>query len=279
MKRLLILLVGLSLCTLTIVPLTSLRKAKPPAERLGYIPSPEVLYFGSLDHRLFVSELLFFNSIFYYGSLVENQKSRPDYERLYYFLDVATRLNPYNIDCYYFGQAVLTWDAGMAKEMNRLLERGARKRTWDFYLPLFLGFNNFYFLSEYDKAAQYTEMAAKLSPQNSYLITLAARLYYQSDKTDYAIEYLKATYELTKNQAVRKSILVRLEALEKIALLERAVKLYQQKFGKPPTLITELVESGIIKKIPKDPYGGEFYFDQRDGRIKTTSNLANPGGK
>jgi tetratricopeptide (TPR) repeat protein len=167
----------------------------------------------------------------------------------------------------------------MVREMNAILERGAAKRAWDFYLPFFLGFNYSYFLSDYDKAAKYMALAAKLNPKADFLVSLTGRLYYQANKTDLAIEYLTVMYHEAKSESIKKSLLVRIDALERIALLEKAVKRFEATIGHPPQELTDLLRARILKKIPDDPYGGVFYFDVRENMVKTTSNLADIGRK
>jgi len=279
MKRLLCLVVGLLLLVPSLLSLTALRKAAPPPERLGVKPSFEATYFTSLEYRYLLSELLFYDAVFYYGSMLERPKERPDYWMIAKYIDSATRLNAYNIDAYYFGQAVLTWDAGMAKDMNVILERGAQRRTWDFYLPFFLGFNYAYFLQDYQKAAHYMELSAKLNPRMTFLPNYVGRLYYEANKTEQAIQYLKVIYEGTFNQAVRKGLLMRISALESIQFLEGAVQKFEKQTGHPPAELNELVRAGILKKLPPDPYGGTFYYDRSDGRIKTTSKMALQGAE
>lgn len=279
MKRLLFLVFGLILLVPSLALLSKARRNTPPAERLGYLPSFEVAYFSSLEYRLLVSELIFYNATFYYGGALDNPKERPDFARMFKYVNTATRLNPYNIDPYYFGQAILTWDAGMVKEMNGLLARGAAKRTWDFYLPFFLGFNCSYFLNDFDAAAKYMARAAELDQNSSFLVSLAGRLYYQADKTELAIQYLTRMYRGMRNEAMKKAVRTRIDALERIALLERGVKAYTDRTGHAPHVLSDLVHSGVLKDIPTDPYGGTFYYDQHDGRVKTTSNLADPRSK
>jgi len=277
MKRGMILFASILLCGFTLVSLTQTRKVMPPEERLGYIPSPEFTSISSLEYRLLVSELLFYKTTFYFGSVSDRPGKKPDYKRMHIFLDTSTQLNPYNIDSYYLAQAILTWDAGMIREVNPLLERGITKRTWDFYLPLFLGFNYSYFLGEYEKAAEYYARAAKLNPNDSFLSTLSARYLYQANKTEQAIEYLKSLYVgMSKNESVRKPVRMRIDALERIVFLEKGVRMFRERTGNNPGSLEDLVSGGILKQIPPDPYGGRFFLDLRDGRVKTTSNLANP---
>ncbi len=51
-----------------------------------------------------------------------------------------------------------------------------------------------------------------------------------------------------------------------------SIKFISKKFGYCPKILQELKQKGIIAKIPKDPYEGEFYIE-KDCRIWTTSNL------
>jgi hypothetical protein len=276
MKWLVALSVGLLLLIPSFSALTDIRRNTPAPERLGYIPSFEVAFFSSLEYRLLISELLFYDAIFYYGTMMERPKERPEFERIFKYVNTSTRLNPYNIDSYYFGQAILTSEAGMVREMNALLLRGLPKRNWDFYLPFFLGFNYSYYLHEYGNAAKYMARAAELNPAEGYLASLTGRLYYQANKTDLAIQYLKTMAKGVKNAAVKKSLEVRIDAFERIAFLENAVKLYESRTGKYPAELNDLVRGRVLKGIPPDPYGGEFYIDPTDRSIKTTSNFAAP---
>jgi len=157
-----------------------------------------------------------------------------------------------------------------------MLKRGFKARNWDFYLPFFAGFNYSYFLNDPGPAAEYMAEAARLNPRATYLPTLAGRLYHQANKTDLAIRYLKVVYEGTINEAIRKDIHVRIGALEASAFLDDAVKKFEAQKGHPPADISDLVKGNILKGIPPDPYGGQFYIDRSDGRVKTTSNMAFP---
>lgn len=276
MKRLLCLCLGVLLVS-TLPWLTASRQAALSPEKLGYKPSFEVTYFSSLEYRYLLSQLLFYDATFYYGAMLEKPGERPDYLMMGSYIDYATRLNAYNIDAYYLGQAILVWEAGLVKDMNVMLERGVKRRNWDFYLPFFLGFNHAYFLNDPKKGAEYMSLAAKLNPRMTFLPTYVGRLYYQADKTEQAIQYLKVVYEGTFDLALRKSILVRISALESIQFLEGAVKKFEQKTGRRPAELSELLNAGILKGIPPDPYGGHFYYDHSDGRVKTSSKMALQG--
>jgi len=158
---------------------------------LLYLPPKEIMQIVSLDYKNLVSELLFFRAIVYFGDKVET-KVMPNWHWIYKAMETSTYLDPYNIDSYYFTEAVLAWDAKAPKEANIILERGAKFRNWDWYIPFFMGFNSFYFLKDNKEAAKWFSEAAKI---NKEVAPIAAKFYYKVNETALAIAFLKKMYE------------------------------------------------------------------------------------
>jgi tetratricopeptide (TPR) repeat protein len=146
-------------------------------------------------------------------------------------------------------------------------------RSWDWHLPFFYGFNQFYFLKKPEEAAIYLSKAYQLNPKNEFLPTLIARLYYQADETEVAIDFLEEMIRNSKSEKLRKWMSIRLQAFRIVAFLEDATVRYQERYKRRPRKLQALVAGGILKAIPPDPYGGEFYLDDQ-GRVSTTSNFA-----
>jgi len=271
-KRILALLVCAGCLVAAYLPLTELRDARPPQARLGFFPPAPVIKALGADQYQFLSHVISLKCLFYFGSLTEEEQPVPEWNRLYEALYTATRLDPYNMDAYYFAQAVLTWDAGMVRQAVDLLEYGFAHRTWDWYLPFFLSFDYAFFLKDYANAGQYMAKAAALNPQG-WFATLAARYFYEANRTALALAYLKEMIATAGNDAVRQQLMVRAEAFERILTIEEAVSAYRERFHRRPRDLGELVQGGFIGRIPADPYGGFFYLDQ-EGRVRTTSKLA-----
>ena len=275
-------IVVLLIATILFIPIygkvVSLTEEQPLEEKLGYLPQKEIMKVGALDHKALLSEWLFFKTIVYYGGMLEdgkNEKRNTEYDNIYRFLDTATFMDPYNIDAYYFAQAVLTWEHGKVRETNLLLERGLQYRKWDFYLPFFLGFNNFYFLKDYKAASQYMKQVALLT-RNSLAANLAARYFYESDETEIAITFLKFMIDKTWDENIRKTLALRLKALEGIDFLAEGEKRFRRLYHRRPRDIEEMARKGIIDRLPVDPYGGKFYIDKK-GKIRTTSDFVQRG--
>jgi len=271
MKRFAVVFLALMLCAYFFHEVDRRRQAAAPSPRLMLLPSKEMTRVVSFGNEILAAQLIFYNSMFFVGSL-ERPPSIPTLRELYHTLDTVTYLDPYNMDGYYFANALLSWNPSLLEPLNELILRGMAHRPWDWQLPFFYGFNQFYFLKKPKEAAVYFERAYQLNPKNTFLPTFIARLYYQADATKTAIAFLEEMIRTTENKKLKKFMLVRLEALQAVSLLEHAVKLYVNKYGTNPRSLGDLVGSRLLKEIPSDPYGGEFYLDEK-GRVRTTSKF------
>lgn len=281
MKQALICLALIFLYLWLMGPFTVYMQQKPYAEKLGYVATPEVLQFVAADQSPIVSAGLVFKVLVYFGTLVEMAQNKiylpPDYPGMFKLIQGALRLDPYNMDGYYFSQAILTWDVGRIKDANALLEYGMKYRTWDWYLPLFAGFNYGYFLKDYENAAKYYKKASELSGADLYT-RLAARYMYESGNTAHAISYLSVMVKNARNEAIKKSFEVRLAALQGIYQIEQALEQWKESHSTPPDSVLHLQREGYLNDIPLDPYGGDFYIDA-DGMVKTTSQMSYAGAE
>lgn len=249
---------------------------RPVAIKLGYTPAAEVQQLLAGEHRLALSELSVVKTLFYFGSLVEGWKNQvmlpPEYFNMYKTIETAVKLDPYNMDAYYFAQSAFTWEVGRARDVNALLDYGMRYRTEDWHLPYFAGFNAAFFLQEYDQAAQYMERAAQLSDQ-PLLASLASRYFYEAGRTELGIAYLQGMIEQEHDPQQKRAYELRLEALVATSTIETALTEWRQLHNDDPQNISELHSTGLLAQVPHDPYGGEFFLDA-EGRVRTTSKFA-----
>lgn len=257
-------------------PFTHYLATRPVAVRIGYIPRPQALRGMAADHRGDLAAFLVLKTMLYFGSLGDHPANQvevpPDYHGMYDLLTAAMKLDPYNMDSYYFAQAFMVWDLKRIKEANGLLEYGMKYRTWDWYLPFFAGFNNAFFLKDYPKAAEYYKRVAELTG-SQLSVSLTGRYLYQSGQTDLAIGYLSAMEKSATNAAVKKAYAERLDAFKKVRAIEKASDRFRTEHGRGPGSLAELVAKGYLERLPEDPYGGEFYLD-REGRVRSTSDFA-----
>lgn len=251
-------------------------RSKPVQEKLGYVPSVKVIKALGVDQKELLGAGLVMKVMMYYGGLFGQQEkvvATPfDYAGMSRMLHGAVKLDPYNMDAYYFAQAFLVWDAGQIKVANDLLDYGMQYRTWDWYLPFFSGFNHGYFLNEYDKAADYYRKAGELSGEPLF-ISLTGRYLQEAGQTELAIGYLKGMLATARDELARKSFTTRLKAFEEVRRIELARDRYREKTGRLPESVDELLKGGCLAPPPVDPYGGQFFLDET-GKVSTTSKFA-----
>ncbi len=187
-------------------------------------------------------------------------------------LETITDLDPYFWDAYLFSEMFLAWGAGRIKEANQLLLKGTRYLPENYRLFYYLGFNYYYFLKDNKSASRYFMEAAKLPGCSSYVARLAARLSVYSFQHRDGIVFLQDMLKNTKDKSVRDQFEMRILTLEKMEFLEKKIDKYERIYRTYPNSLNDLVVSGLIDKIPEDPYGGKFMIMQ-NGRVYTTSNM------
>lgn len=263
---------------LLLAPFAAFMAERPVEVKLGYLPHPQILKVLVADQRLAFAEAAVIKVLFYFGTLIDkfqqNLIIRPEYLNMYRTLETAAQLDPYNVDSYYFAQAAFTWELGRVRDVNALLEVGLQRRTWDYWLPFYVGFNNAYFLKDYAAAARYMQLAAERSGDPLFT-KLAARYFYESKQTDLGLTFLDAMIAQAKDKAVKETYRIRRDALLAIAQIEEALSRFRTASGRHPGTLQELMSAGFLDAIPADPYGGTFFIDE-DGRVRSTSKLAAP---
>ena len=93
-----------------------------------------------------------------------------------------------------------------------------------------------------------------------------------ANRTKDAITFLKSVILETQDSYMNEYLKKRLISLQIIDYLEGKLKLYEKQHGKSAGKLEQLIMAGLIKKIPRDPYGGTFYL-LPTGRVYTTSKL------
>jgi len=88
----------------------------------------------------------------------------------------------------------------------------------------------------------------------------------------FSFEYTKEKLNNAKDKNMKHYLENELKHYENLLVLTEAAEKYREKFGKTPDReLAELVKSRIINVIPEDIYGGEYIFDEVDGKVKTST--------
>lgn len=241
----------------------------------GYVIPSRYSRILALGNQGLLSDFLFLKASTFFGGRAGNDKtlSRVDWQYFIDSLEAVTDLDPYFVDPYFLAEGLLAWDAGLPEEANKLLEKGTKYRTSDWRLPFFIGFNHFYFLGNYGKAADYIMTASRLPGSPDYFPTLAARLAYYGGKSKTALLFLRQMLEESSNPVLKSRMEKRLLALERAVAIEETLDRFKVKEGRMPASLDELVSRGYVEMLPEDPYGGKWGVLD-NGRVFSTSRFA-----
>ncbi|MHB8844642.1 MAG: hypothetical protein ACYC7L_07800 [Nitrospirota bacterium] len=250
------------------------RKKLPQGEDYAVvIPSP-VLKIAALEFPGFASDILFLRTMVFMGGTQQRteQPRVKEWEWKWFVgtLENATELDPYFFDPYYYANAFLPWDAGMVVAANRLIEKGNRFRTWDWMMPFFIGFNEFYFVGNDGKAADYLMEASRRPGGNPMFASIASRLALKGNRTETAVLFMEELHGKTEDPELKELYARRIKALHGMLVIEKAVSIYKKTYRKVPSTIDDLVRRNILVRLPEDPYGGRFYLDE-EGDVKSTT--------
>lgn len=260
-----------------IYPFTSYLSSRPVVNKVGLIPDAEILKITAGDQRYLLSEWAVFKVMLYFGEMYSSNDNKlklpPEYGNMARMLTNAVKLDPYNLDAYYLIQAAFVWDVkNVATDVNNLLIYGMKYRNWDYNLPFFAGFNAAYFLHNYRDAADFMKKAALLSGDPLFA-NLAARYFHEAGRTELGIVFINSMEQGAKDKKLKKTYQTRKEALVGAQIIADAVARFREKHQRYPVSVGELREQGFLDKIPKDPYGGQYYLNEK-GNVGTTSKFA-----
>ncbi len=270
-----ILLTGLAF-TILLTPTVHTFREQHLQERIsnfGHLPS-SALSALALEFKGITADYLFLKLTTFTGSKIQQnlKLNKDELDLVLLGLEKITDLDPNFWDPYVFAEAELAWGAGKAEELEPLLLKAAKYKTDDYRPYYFLGFNRYFFLKDTAKAAEYLRAAATKPGVPDYLKNLAARLSLYGNQTALGVAFLQDLLHETQSEGTRAYLNNRLDAMQSILTLEKAVLAYYKKFNKKPTSVEDLFTSGLISEIPKDPYGGKWFI-MSNGRVYSTSKL------
>ena len=236
-------------------------------EKFVTLPKGEYLKPVVLGYEQLVADIIWLQAIQVIG---EDTVTPNGYDWIYHALDVVTTLDPEFSYAYQLGGVTLSVLGRAPEKSNALLLKGMRVNPDIWQIPFYIGFNNFFYLNDYVRAAEFMAKASELPGHPAYLPKLAARLYVQAGDPDVALEFLLRMSKETGDEKVRETLGERIKEVivERDAkLLEKAINGYRNIYKSYPERLIELVERGIIAELPREPFGGYYYFNPVDGRV------------
>jgi hypothetical protein len=236
---------------------------------LAYFPSGRFLDQAAIEYQNVAADFVWLRAIQYYGHHLMTDRK---YEWLGHVFDILTTLDPRFVGAYHLGSMTLAWDAKQPSEAMKMLVDGMKANPMDWQLPFDAGFISYMLFEDYEAAAHFFDIASRLPDAWQVTARWAAVSMAKAGRADVARQMWLDIYQGTENRALRALALRQLRHLvleDGLAKLQQAVDRFREGKGRLPLGFSELVQSGLLDRMPEEPYGGRFYLD--GGAVRTTT--------
>jgi tetratricopeptide (TPR) repeat protein len=256
---------------LTLMQVDRLRTGASLQEVL-YVTSPKALKRLSLGYDGLLADIYWTRAVQYFGN--KHHVLARSYTLLAPLLEITTYLDPHLVIAYEFGADFLSPQppdgAGQPERAIQLVENGIRSNPNEWRLYYDLGFIYYLELHDYPNAAEAFSRGAERPGAHPFLKILAAKMAQNAGEIETARMLWITTFESASDKQIKLNAAAHLKALqsdENVLILEKLVRLYQQRSGSMPASLADLVYANMLRDIPLDP-AGHAYKLLADGRIE-----------
>lgn len=277
-----LLAVALVLLVAAAVALEAVRDARygepQPAESVLYIRSAAFLQRASLSNTSLLADVYWIRAIQYYGGTRRAKDVQKRYDLLYPLLDIVTSLDPRFTIAYRFGSVFLAerypGGAGRPDLAIRLLEKGRAADPLKWQYDFDLGFVYYWFLQDFDRAAEAFNRGALVKDAPWWMRSMAAIIKGTSGDRRGARMLWQQIRDTAETDWVRTNAdlrLAQLDALDQIDQLQRMVSEFVRRTGQRPGSWDALVRIGWLRGVPLDPSGVPYALEPAAGRVTVST--------
>lgn len=220
----------------------------------------------SLGYDSLLADIYWTRTVQYYGGVVATHGK--NLNLLWPLLDITTALDPQLIVAYRFGAVFLSEPAprglGRADLAVELVKRGTAANPQEWRLYTDMGFLYYWFLHDYAGATSAYLTASKIPNSPYWVPIMAARMSEGGDQLGTSQLLWSQVYETTENPTIKSQALRHLKGLKALQVegdIDQITAEYQKKFGHPPASMKDLLDAGMIKRLPLDPDGYPYRLD------------------
>lgn len=253
--------------------LDSSRYSGDVREELMYFPSGKYFSLLAPGFQTLLSDLLWLRGIQYYG---EHRKTDREYLLAEHIFSTITDADPHFISAYRFGGFVLAQDVGDVAAAIDLMRKGIRSNPgrWE---PFFdLGFLYFSVLRNNSLAAHYFRLASRNPGAPDIAKRFSAFAFMKAGKLEVSKAIWEELYRSSQNPVIREAAsnaLMNIEIDETCQILEKATRVFFENMGRYPSDLDELVSLGYVANIPKDRFGGFYFFEPESKKVLSSSRV------
>lgn len=252
----------------------SYRVTSDRAQAAGRGNSPSVL--GAISRRPALSfgfsnllgDLVWLEAVQVSGN---RKMTRNDYDRLSDLLSTVIRFDPRFVVPYLLGGILLGDSPGHAGAALDLLAQGARQFPSEWRFPFYTGYIKYFSLGNPEEGGMALLRAARVPGSPAYFPLLASRMLAEGNRPDTALAFLQemTARETDPRRKVSLEERIRRVIVERdLQAMEMAIAEYASRVGAPPRNLADLVQSGMLARIPEEPYGGRYLLTP-DGGVRS----------
>lgn len=236
-----------------------------------YLPEERYVRLVTLGFNRFFSNVLWFQTVNYFGKQFTGSK---DYRWLSQMCDLVIGLNPEAHHVIEFCGTLLAWEAKSPEESTRILTKAIALHPNEWRYLYLRGFNYWYFLED-PKAASEDFMNASQRPNApAFLAGIASRLLISGNNAQSAVDFLRIAIERTNDTNARIALHEKLQRAilgRDLELLRNGLRIYEMKHGKKAKALIDLINGKVLTRLPSEPFGGEYVYDEEQGTVESTS--------
>lgn len=266
-----------------LVPLVPLLQDRIDAQLGAYRATEEALYLWSGSHvkRLvpgfedLAADVYWLRTVQYFGGqrLFSREKK---FELLLPLIEITTTLDPRLVIAYKYGATFLCEQppegAGRCDQGMAVLEKGVAAMPNDWRLRQDLGFFQYIFMNDPQKAARILLQASELPGAAFWLKNLAAMVLAKGKQRESARAIWRAIYEGSEGP-MRDNALEHikvLDAYDAADYVQSLVAEFERRAGRRPETLDELRSAGLTRGPAVDGSGAPFLYDRQSGTVRVS---------
>ncbi|HXG87936.1 MAG TPA: hypothetical protein VNJ02_06335 [Vicinamibacterales bacterium] len=256
--------------------------AYEPATPVMWLRAGPAIKKMSLGFDPLLADIYWMRTVIYFGQQRLSKVADKNYDLLYPLLELVTTLDPRFTVAYRFGAVFLSESLpdgpGRPDQAVALLQRGiaASPERWEYYHSV--GFTYYWSYRDTAAAGEWLEKAAAVPHAPLWLRSTAALMRQEAGDRQAARILWVQLAESADNAsltALARSRVSQFDAMDAIDALNEAVWRFEARMGRPARGWNELIQYGVLRRVPTDPAGVPFVFDtfNEDVRLSEKSPL------
>jgi len=242
-----------------------------PMEDVLLISSPEFLKRASLGYSGLLADIYWMRVVQYFGR--KHLRDSMQYKTLAPLLDMTTTLDPKLVIAYEWGSTFLQQPppsgAGDDEAAIALIRKGIRSNPDDWHLYFTLGFIQYLGLHDYLAAAKTFEEGSKVPNAHPWMRIMAAKMLSDAGNIETARYMWQNIYNESADKNLKQNAELHLACLavdQEVPQLESRISEFRSRTGRNPSSWRELIASGLLRAIPRDPIGTAYVLCE-DGHV------------